>query len=49
MAEVDAFVQEQSAQVDKNTVYQIYKKATEDKPYSFLFEKLRESNVIKYA
>ena len=43
MAEVDAFVQEQSALVDKNTVYQIYKLATEDKPYSFLFVKLRES------
>ena len=34
-AEVDAFVQEQSALVDKKTVYQIYKIATEDKPYSF--------------
>ena len=42
MAEVDAFVQEQSALVDINTVYQIYKLATEDKPYSFLFVKLRE-------
>ena len=47
MAEVDAFVQEQSALVDKNTVYQIYKLATEDKPYSFLFVKLRESDVNK--
>ena len=42
MAEVDAFVQEQSAFEDKNTVYQIYKLATEEKPYSFLFVKLRE-------
>ena len=47
MAEVDAFVQEQSALVDKNTVYKIYKLATEDKPYSFLFVKLRESDVNK--
>ena len=42
MAEVDAFVQEQSALVDKKTVYEIYKLATEDQPYSFLFVKLRE-------
>ena len=47
MAEVDAFVQEQSTLVDKNTVYRIYKLATEDKPYSFLFVKLRESDVNK--
>ena len=47
MAEVEAFVQEQSALVDKNTVYNIYKLATEDKPYSFLFVKLRESDVNK--
>ena len=47
MAEVDAFVEEQSALVDINTVYQIYKLATEDKPYSFLFVKLRESDVNK--
>ena len=47
MAEVDAFVQEQSELIDKNIVYQIYKLATEDKPYSFLFVKLRESDVNK--
>ena len=47
MAEVDAFVQEQSALVDKKTVYEIYKLATEDKPYSFLFVKLREADVNK--
>ena len=46
MAEVDAFVQEQSALIDKNTVYDIYKLATEE-PYSFLFVKLRESNLNK--
>ena len=46
MAEVDAFVQEQSALVDKKTVYDIYKLATEE-PYSFLFVKLRESDVNK--
>ena len=34
MAEVDAFVQEQSALIDKKTVYEIYKLATEE-PYSF--------------
>ena len=47
-AEVEAFVQEQSALVDKDTVYQIYKLATEDKPYSFLFVKLRESDVNNF-
>jgi hypothetical protein len=47
MAEVDAFVQEQSALVDKKTVYDIYKIATEDQPYSFLFVKLRESDLNK--
>jgi len=47
MAEVDAFVQERSALIDKNTVYQIYKLATEDRPYSFLFVKLRETDVNK--
>jgi len=49
MAEVDAFVQEQSALVEKNTVYQIYQLATEDKPYSFLFVKLCESDVNKIS
>ena len=47
MAQVDAFVQEQSAFIDKNTVYQIYKLATEDRPYSFLFLQLRETDVNK--
>ena len=42
MEGVEAFVQEQSALVDKNIVYNVYKLATEDKPYSFLFVKLRE-------
>ena len=47
MAEVDAFVMEQSALIDKKTVYDIYKLATEDAPYSFLFVKLRESDLNK--
>ena len=47
MAEVDAFVQEQSALVDKKTVYDIYKLATEE-PYSFLFVKLREADVNNF-
>ena len=46
MAEIDAFVQEQSALVDKKTIYEIYKIATEE-PYSFLFVKLREADVNK--
>ena len=47
MAEVDAFVQEQSALIDKRTVYDIYKLATEDQPYLLLFVKLRESDLNK--
>eukprot|EP00438_Fugacium_kawagutii_P026332 Skav213224 [mRNA] locus=scaffold514:46260:46727:- [translate_table: standard] len=47
MAEVDAFVQEQSALIDKKTVYEIYKLATEEQAYSFLFVKLRESDLNK--
>ena len=46
MAEVDAFVQEQSALVNKKTVYEIYKIATEE-PYSFFFVKLRMSDLNK--
>ena len=46
MAKVAAFVQEQSALVDKKTVYDIYKLATEE-PYLFLFVKLRESDLNK--
>ena len=45
MAEIETFVMEQSALVDKNTLYKIYKLATDDKPYSFLFVKLRSHDV----
>ena len=47
MAEIETFVMEQSALVDKNTLYKIYKTATNDKPYSFLFVKLREHDANK--
>ena len=47
MAEVDAFVQEQSALVDKKPVYEIFNLAVNDQPYSFLFVKLRGSDVNK--
>ena len=46
MKEIDTFIEEQSALVGKNTLYEIYKLATEE-PYSFLFVKLRESDVNK--
>ena len=46
MKEVDIFIEEQSALVDKKILYEIYKLATEE-PYSFLFVKLRESDVNK--
>ena len=45
--EVETFIEEQSALVDKKTLYEIYKLATDDQPYSFLFVKLRESDINK--
>jgi hypothetical protein len=46
MKEIDTFIEEQSALVDKKTLYEIYKLATEE-PYSFLVVKLRSSDVNK--
>ena len=46
-AELDTFIQEQSALVDKKTMLQIYRTAVDAQPYSFLFVKLRESDVNK--
>ena len=46
MKEVDTFIEEQSALVDRKTLYEIYKIATEE-PYSFLFVKLRMSDLNK--
>ena len=45
MAEVEAFIMEQSALVDKKSLYEIYQTTVYDKPYSFLFVKLREHDV----
>ena len=47
MKEIDTFVEEQSALVDKKKLYEIYNLAVNDQPYSFLFVKLRESDVNK--
>ena len=41
MKKVDTFIEEQSALVDKKTLYETYRLATEES-YSFLFVKLRE-------
>ena len=46
MKEVDTFIEEQSGVVDRKTLYEIYKIATEE-PYSFLFVKLRMSDLNK--
>ena len=46
MKEVDTFIEEQSTLVDRKTLYEIYRLATEES-YSFLFVKLRESDVNK--
>jgi hypothetical protein len=46
MKDIDTFIEEQSALVDKKTLYDIYKIATEE-AYSFLFVKLRMSDVNK--
>ena len=43
---LDTFIEEQSALIDKKTINEIYRVATEE-PYSFLFVKLRESDVHK--
>ena len=45
-SELDTFIQEQSALIDKKTINEIYRVATEE-PYAFLFVKLRESDVNK--
>ncbi|MCR9134251.1 MAG: hypothetical protein NXI08_16915, partial [bacterium] len=47
MSEVDTFIMEQSALVDKQTLMKIYQMAVNDQPFSFLFVKLRESDVNK--
>ena len=46
LKDIDTFIEEQSALVDKKTLYDIYKIATEE-AYSFLFVKLRMSDVNK--
>ena len=45
-AELDTFIQEQSALIDKKTMNEICRVAVNDQPYSFLFVKLRESDVF---
>ena len=46
-AELDTFIQEQSALIDKKTMLEIYRTAVDAQPYSFLFVKLRESDINK--
>ena len=46
-AELDTFIQEQSALVDKKTMLQIYRLAVDAQPCSFLFVKLRASDINK--
>ena len=46
-AELDTFIQEQSALIDKKTMLEIYRTAVDAQPYSFLFVKLREVILIK--
>ena len=46
-AELDTFIQEQSALIDKKTMLEIYRTAVDGQPYSFLFVKLRESDINK--
>ena len=45
IAEVETCVMERSALVDKKSLYEIYQTTVYDKPYSFLFVKLREHDV----
>ena len=47
MPEVDTFIMEQPALVDKQTLMKVYQTAVNDQPFSSLFVKLRESDVNK--
>ena len=45
MREVDAFIEENSAMVDKKRLYEMYQQAVNFKPYSFFFIKLRSQDI----
>ena len=45
--ELDTFIQEQSALIDRKTMLEIFRTAVDAQPYSFLFVKLRESDINK--
>ena len=45
MKEVDAFIEENSALVDKHRLYDMYQQAVNFKPFSFFFIKLRSQNI----
>ena len=45
MREVDAFIEENSALVDKHRLYEMYQQAVNFKPYSFFFIKLRSQDI----
>ena len=45
MKEVDAFIEEHSALVDRRRLYDMYQQAVNFKPSSFFFIKLRSQNI----
>ena len=45
MREVDAFIEENSALVDKHRLHDMYQQAVNFKPYSFFFIKLRSQDI----
>ena len=45
MREVDAFIEENSALVDKHRLYDMHQQAVNFKPYSFLFLKPRSQDI----
>ena len=45
LKEVDAFIEENSALVDKHRLYEMYQQAVNFKPFSFFFIKLRSQNM----
>ena len=49
MSEVDTFIMEQSALVDKQTLMKIYQMAVNDQPFSFLFVKLYVGHTTNFA
>ena len=47
MTEVNSFLDENSALVDKKTLYEMYQQAVNDKPYSFFYINMNSKDINK--